>query len=178
MAEASPSQAIDAARIRVRYGEPGDAAALNDLYDHYIQHTPITFDLEPWSLEQRLAWLSEFKRDGPHRLIVAEHEGTLLGYASSHRFREKAAYSTTVETSIYCRHDVTGKGVGSLLYGALFEALKGESLHLAVAGVTLPNDASVAIHRRFGFEPVGVYHAVGRKFGRYWDVAWFEKPLP
>jgi phosphinothricin acetyltransferase len=178
MTDASLSKTIDAARVHVRYGEPGDAAALNELYNHYIMTTPITFDLEPWSLEQRLRWLEGFRQNGPHRLLVAEQDGILLGYASSHQFREKAAYSTTVETSIYCRRDVTGKGIGSLLYGALFEALRNEPLRLAVAGITLPNDPSVAIHRRFGFQPVGVYHAVGRKFGQYWDVAWFEKLLP
>jgi phosphinothricin acetyltransferase len=178
MAGSSPASAIDAQRVRVRYGETRDAPALNDLYNHYILTTPITFDLEPWSPEQRLRWVEGFNQDGPHRLVVAERDGVLLGYASSHQFREKAAYSTTVETSIYCRQDVKGKGIGSLLYGALFEALKDEPLHLAVAGITLPNDASVAIHQRFGFQPVGVYHAVGRKFDQYWDVGWYEKPLP
>jgi phosphinothricin acetyltransferase len=178
MTDVSVSKTIDAERVSVRPGEARDASALNDLYNHYILTTPITFDIEPWSLEQRLSWLDAFEQDGPHRLVVAEQDGVLLGYASSHQFREKSAYSTTVETSIYCRQDVTGKGIGSLLYGALFEALRDEPIHLAVAGVTLPNDASVAIHRRFGFEPIGVYHAVGRKFDQYWDVAWFEKLLP
>jgi phosphinothricin acetyltransferase len=83
----------------------------------------------------------------------------------------------TVETSVYCGPEATGRGVGTALYTALFDALKDEPLHRAIAGATLPNDASVALHRRFRFEPVGVTHAVGYKLGRYWDVAWLEKAL-
>jgi phosphinothricin acetyltransferase len=177
MADASLSKTLDTRLVQVRYGTSADASSLNDLHNPFILTTPITFDLEPWSLEQRLAWLEGFSGKGPHRLLVAEFEGALLGFASSHRYREKAAYATTIETSIYCRQDATGRGIGSLLYGALFDALKGEPIHMAIAGITLPNDASVAIHRRFGFGLSGVNHAVGRKFGRYWDVAWYEKPL-
>ncbi len=178
MPDLSLARPLDPKRVVVRYGESGDAAALNELYDHYILATPITFDLEPWTLEQRLDWLAEFRQTGSHRLLVAEHEGVLLGYAGSHSFRDRAAYSTTIETSIYCRPEATGQGIGSLLYGALFEALKGEPIHMAVAGITLPNAASVAIHERFSFTAAGVTHAVGRKFGCYWDVGWFEKTLP
>jgi phosphinothricin acetyltransferase len=177
MVDTSPSRSIDVQRVRIRYAEAVDAAALNELYDHYILTTPITFDLEPWSLAQRLDWLQGFETTGPHRILVAEHDGAILGYASSQRFRDKAAYSTSIETSIYCRQGVTGKGIGSRLYGALFEALKGEPIHMAIAGITLPNDASVAIHERFGFVYAGLNHAVGRKFERYWDVAWYEKRL-
>ena len=171
------SKTIDLARVRVRYAEAADAAAVNEIYNHYILETPITFDLEPWSIEQRLGWLSGFKRDGPYRMLVAEHEGVLLGYAYSHAFRDRAAYDSTIETSIYCRADATGAGLGTLLYTKLFEALAGEDLHVAIAGVTLPNAASVAIHHRFGFKDAGVTHEVGLKFGQYWDVGWFEKPL-
>jgi phosphinothricin acetyltransferase len=168
---------IDLKRIRIRYGEARDAAVLNDLYNPYILETPITFETEPWMLQQRLDWLSRFKETGPYRLLVAEQDGALLGFANSHRYHERAAYSTTIETSVYCDPVATGQGIGTKLYAALFEALKDEPLHMAIAGVTLPNPASEAIHRRFGFQPVGVTHAVGFKLGRYWDVAWFEKRL-
>ena len=168
---------IDPGRVRIRCGETRDAAALNELYNPYILDTPITFEMEPWTLDQRLAWLQGFREDGPFRLLVADHDGEVLGFANSHRYHERAAYSTTIETSVYCSADATGKGIGSLLYDALFEALKDEPLHMAIAGITLPNPASEAIHRRFGFQPVGVTHAVGFKLGRYWDVAWYEKHL-
>jgi phosphinothricin acetyltransferase len=93
------------------------------------------------------------------------------------RYRPKAAYQTTVETSIYLSQDATGRGIETRLYTALFEALRGQDLHRALAGVTLPNPASVSLHRHLGFERAALYREVGRKFGRYWDVAWFQKDL-
>jgi len=79
--------------------------------------------------------------------------------------------------SVYLDPQAGGQGLGSALYARLFDALKGEDVHRALAGVTLPNDASLALHKRFGFEPVGTYSEVGRKFDRYWDVMWIEKLL-
>ena len=89
----------------------------------------------------------------------------------------KPAYSTSVEVSVYCAPEAAGRGVGTLLYASLFEALAGEDLHRAYAGITQPNEASVRLHARFGFRPIGMYEEVGRKFDRYWDVAWYEKKL-
>jgi phosphinothricin acetyltransferase len=108
--------------------------------------------------------------------MVAEENGLVLGYAGTMGFRPKAAYDTTVELTIYCAQEAIGKKVGSRLYSALFEALKKEDINRYVAGYTLPNAASAALHERFGFQAVGVYTEVGRKFGRYWDVAWMERP--
>src|SRR5207253_5040867 len=108
---------------------------------------------------------------------VAEKNGLVVGYAGTTRFRPKPAYDTTVETTVYCSSETIGKGVGSRLYAALFEAIAGEDIHRIVAGYTLPNPASAALHARFGFKPVGIFSEVGRKFGRYWDVAWNERPL-
>jgi len=109
--------------------------------------------------------------------VAADGRGQAMGYASSSQFRTKAAYDTTVESSIYCRAEVVGRGVGTMLYRALFETLKGEDVNRIVAGVTLPNPASLALHERCGFRQVGAFSSVGRKFGRYWDVAWLERPL-
>ena len=100
-----------------------------------------------------------------------------VGYASSSVFRPKAAYETSVETSVYVDPGWTGRGVGSRLYERLFAALEQEDVHRAYAGITLPNSGSVALHERFGFTLVGVFTHAGRKFGRYWDVAWYEKHL-
>jgi phosphinothricin acetyltransferase len=91
------------------------------------------------------------------------------------RFRPKAAYETTVETTIYCAPEAAGKGIGSQLYAALFETLRGEDIHRFVAGYTMPNAATAAIHDRFGFKVVGVFSEVGRKFGKYWAVCWTER---
>ncbi|MFQ5843947.1 MAG: GNAT family N-acetyltransferase, partial [Planctomycetota bacterium] len=101
----------------------------------------------------------------------------VVGYACSTPFRPKPAYRTSVETTVYVAPAATGRGVGGRLYQALFDALAGEELHRAYAGIVPPNPASVALHRRFGFHEVGVAREVGHKLGRYWDVAWFEKGL-
>jgi phosphinothricin acetyltransferase len=161
----------------VRPAVDSDLPALTDIYNHYIVNTPITFDVVPLVPEQRRPWFDDHSAGGRHRLLVAEDEGRLVGYATTSRFRPKAAYDTTVESSVYCRADCVRRGVGTLLYRALFETIAGEDVHQIVAGVTLPNPASLALHERLGFRPVGVFPSVGRKFDRYWDVGWFERPL-
>ncbi|WP_328386259.1 GNAT family N-acetyltransferase [Streptomyces sp. NBC_00400] len=104
-------------------------------------------------------------------------EGALLGYATSSAFRPKAAYTPSVEVTVYCAPHAAGRGIGTLLYTSLFEALAGEDVHRAYAGITQPNEASTRLHTRFGFRHIGTYTEVGRKFGRYWDVAWYQKDL-
>jgi len=110
-------------------------------------------------------------------MLVAVEAGVVVGYAGTARFRAKAAYDTTVEATIYCAHDATGRGIGTKLYAALFDAIANEDINRIVAGITLPNDVSIALHERLGFRRVGIYSEVGRKFGRYWDVIWLERPL-
>jgi phosphinothricin acetyltransferase len=162
----------------VRPAALDDLPALTDIYNHYIVHTAITFDLETFTAATRRAWFDDHALAGPHRLLVAtDDRGGCLGYASSSRWRPKPAYDTTVETSVYCRPDALGRGCGSALYTALFTALAREDVRTMVAGVSLPNPGSLALHEKFGFLPVGVFHQVGRKFDAFWDVAWFERPV-
>jgi phosphinothricin acetyltransferase len=166
--------------VQVSPGGEADLPALTDIYNHYVRETAVTFDVTPLTTSERRPWLLSHPEDGPHQLTVARIPGSggrVLGYATSSAFRPKAAYATSVETSIYLASDVGGRGIGTLLYARLFEALAAEDVHRAYAGVALPNDASVRIHERFGFRQVGLYEEVGRKFGRYHDVAWFEKRL-
>jgi phosphinothricin acetyltransferase len=164
-------------RIDIRPAEISDLPSLTAIYNYYVEHTPITFDVEPYTLERRAAWFEQFALTGRYRLLVAHRAGEILGYAGTIRFRPKAAYDTTVETTIYCADDATGKGIGRLLYAALFDAIAAEDIRTLVAGYTLPNPASEALHARFGFEPMGTFRDIGRKFGRYWDVAWMQRPL-
>ena len=161
----------------IRAANRGDLSRLTEIYNYYVVNTPITFDLEPLTVEARASWFDEHSEQGPHRLLVAEEDAVVLGYASSGRFRAKPAYATTVESSVYCAPEATGRGIGSKLYSALFEAIAGEDINRIVAGVVIPNDASIALHQRFGFRAIGTFTENGRKFGRYWDVVWFERPL-
>ncbi|MGC2330964.1 MAG: N-acetyltransferase family protein [Candidatus Acidiferrales bacterium] len=163
--------------ISIRPAVRGDLARLTEIYNHYVVHAPVTFDLEPYAVERREAWFSQFGASGPYRLFVAQGNGSVVAYAGTTRFRPKAAYETTVETTIYCDPRAIGQGIGSLLYRALFDALQVEDIRRIVAGYTLPNPASAALHQRFGFKLVGIFTENGRKFGRYWDVAWNERPL-
>jgi phosphinothricin acetyltransferase len=162
---------------RIRTVTPDDLEAVNDIYNHYVRTSHVTFDIEPASLDRRQEWLRE-RSGGRHRVLVAQDGRHVLGYASSGPHRARIGYATTVETSVYVDPACTGHGVGASLYGALFEALRDEDLHRALAGIALPNPASVALHRRFAFTQVALFTEQGRKFGRYWDVAWFERALP
>ena len=103
--------------------------------------------------------------------------GVAIGWASSGPFKDRAAYDTSVETSVYLAPGEQGQGAGRRLYQTLFDALAREDVHRAFGGIALPNEASVGLHLAMGFHHVGTYSEVGRKFGQFWDVAWYEKGL-
>jgi phosphinothricin acetyltransferase len=163
--------------IAIRRVEQGDLAALLGIYNYYVRETPVTFDIEPRSLAQRQQWLDSFAPTGRYQCFVAVKDGEAVGWASSHSYKDRAAYDTTVMSSVYLAPDACGLGLGRRLYATLFEALKNEDIHRVFGGITLPNAASAGLHLAFGFEPVGIYREVGRKFGRFWDVATYLKPL-
>lgn len=165
------------AEILIRAANSNDLPRLTEIYNHYVITSPITFDIEPYTVERRATWFAQFAPIGRYRLLVAEENGIVLGYAGTTRFRPKAAYDTTVETTIYCAPEAIGKGIGAKLYAALFEAIAQEDIHRILAGYAIPNPASAALHERFGFKLVGIFRENGRKFGKYWDVAWNERPL-
>jgi len=155
----------------------GDLDQINDIYNQYVIETHYTFDLEPLTMDARREWFTRYADQGPHRVFVATAGEQVAGFASSSRYRPKAGYNTSVETSVYLAPEVVGKGTGTRLYEALLGALRDQDLHRAYAGIALPNPASIALHERFGFKRVALFTEQGRKFGRHWDVAWFEKPL-
>jgi phosphinothricin acetyltransferase len=161
----------------VRPGREADLTQLNELYNHYVRETPITFDIEPITIEQQVEWFGHYAEGGRHRLLVAADDQRVLGYATSSPVHPRPAHATSIEASIYLAPDATGHGIGTELYARLFEELEGEDVHRAYGGITIPNGASIALHERFGFRRVAYFTEQGRKFGRYWDVAWYEKRL-
>ena len=163
--------------LLVRLAAESDLEPLNDLYNQYVKDTHFTFDLEPMTMEARREWFTHYGQAGRHRLLVAVSDHAVVGYASSSQWRNRPAYDTSVETSVYLAPEAVGRGAGTRLYEELFKSLEDEDVHRAYAGISLPNPASVALHERFGFKRVAHFTEQGRKFGRYWDVAWFEKPL-
>jgi phosphinothricin acetyltransferase len=164
------------AGVEVREGRESDLPRLLEIYNHYVEHSHVTFDTTPKTPVQRLAWFADFRREGPYRLFVVETGGTVQGYASSRVFRARPAYDRSVESSVYLAAESSGMGLGSALYERLLNVLREEqSVHRVYGGVAIPNESSVALHQRFGFKQAATFSEVGFKFGRYWDVVWFER---
>ncbi len=164
--------------LLVRPAVEDDVPAMMAIYNHYVETSHATFDIDPVSLENRLAWFGGYGESGPFRLVVAEQDGQVIGYAGSGKFREKPAYVTSVEMTVYVDPDARGQGVGAQMYRRLFALLEDEPIHRAYAGITLPNPASLALHRQFGFRDIGLYDEVGFKLGMYWSVLWLARPMP
>ena len=169
--------------FNIRQAREADVPAIGDLYNYFVRQTAITFDLEEVSLENRIKWFDQFDQfdqfgeTGRYRLFVAGTGGALAGFAYSSRYRAKAAYDTTVETTIYTRDDTQRRGLGRALYGALFTALEGENIHRAIAVIAEPNAASDGLHSALGFRKIGVLSDVGYKCGRFRSTGYWEKAM-
>ncbi len=162
-------------RIRDAIGE--DLARLVEIYNYFVSTSHVTFDTKTFVVEQRRPWLQSFTATGRYRLLLAEVDGVIAGYASSQRLRPKPAYDCSVETTVYVAPEYARRGLGAMLYHALFAALAGSGVHQAFAGIALPNEASVALHEAIGFRHVGTFPEAGFKFDRYWDIAWYARRL-
>lgn len=162
--------------ILVRPASIADLSGITEIHNYYVKHTHIVFDVRPFSPEQRVPWFKEHTDNSRHRILVAENDDRkIVGYTATGSFRSKEAYETTVEVSIACDPESVNQGIGTQLYKALFPLLEREDIHRVVAGIAQPNAASNALHERFGFQKVGTFSQVGRKFGKFWDVLWMEK---
>lgn len=159
--------------IIIRNATPQDAEGIAGIYNHYIENTVITFEEEPVSpndfakrigdvLSASLPWL------------VAEQDGTILGYAYATPWKQRAAYRFSAEATIYLHPASGGQGIGSRLYGELLPTLQQRGIHAVMGGIALPNSASVALHEKFGFRKVAHFEEVGFKFGRWVDVGYWE----
>jgi phosphinothricin acetyltransferase len=157
----------------IRVPEDADFAAIADITNHYIVSSAIHFAYEPFTeAEMRDMWHGYRDR---FPWLVAADGGRVIGYAKASTWRGRTAYDWTAEIGLYVAHDVRGRGTGRALYGALLEELTRRGFRSAIAGVTLPNDASLALHRAFGFASVGVVRDAGFKHGRWHDVEFFQK---
>lgn len=154
-----------------------DLPTVAAIHTHYVVRTTTTFNTEVRTPRE---WTDRFERDivdGPYHLLVAEVDGVVRGYVETQRFRPKPAYARSLELSVYVDPEATRTGAGGALYGALFRRLEGTSYHRAYSIIALPNDASVAFHERWGFVHRGTLTEAGYKFGRYLDVAYYERAL-
>ncbi len=162
----------------IRHAHPSDLPALREITNHYIEHTIANFKTTPLDALEFSNWFDTFSLTGPYRLLIAEEEGDVLGYAATIQFNPRAGYSSSAAVSIYLHPDKRRKGLGSKLYTELFKILEDSDLHRLYAGITVPNDASIALHAKMGFREAARYSEVGRKFDQWLDVVWMERHFP
>jgi L-amino acid N-acyltransferase len=162
--------------INVRPATAADLPAINDIYNHYVLNSTCTYQETPEPIESREAW---FARHGTqHPVIVAvDAGGAVVGWGSLSGYHARSAYRFTVENSVYLRHDLRGKGIGSLLLTELIALARALGHHSIIAGIDADQPASVALHRRAGFEQVGRMNQVGFKFGKWLDVIYMQLML-
>jgi len=150
---------------------PEDANAIAKIYNHYIEQTVVTFEMQAVDSHEIQKRIQAILADGFPWLVKLDSAGEVVGYAYVGPWRARAAYRASVESALYVSHDQTGKGIGRGLYEALLNRLKESGdVHVVVGVITVPNEASIGLHRKLGFKEGGLYREVGRKFDRWIDV--------
>jgi L-amino acid N-acyltransferase YncA len=160
----------------IRQAVPTDAEAIARIYNHYIRDTVITFEEEPVSCSEMAERIAEVS-SASLPWLVAEQDGTVLGYAVASKWKGRSAYRFSVETTIYLAPNCLGRGIGTRLYQPLLKQLKDLRLHVAIGGIALPNAASLALHEKLGFRKVAEFAEVGFKFRRWIDVGYWQLTL-
>jgi len=163
--------------LSLRPATVDDAEAIRSIYNPEVLESTVTFDLVPRSLEEQRSWLAA--RSGAHAVLVAESpdDHAVVGFGSLSAYKDRPAYSTTVEDSVYVRRDQQGRGVGRLLLAELLSVATLHGFHAVMARIVAGHDASIRLHASLGFEVVGTEREVGRKFGRWLDVAVMQRLL-
>ncbi len=159
--------------MNIRPARSDDAGQIAAIYDHYITTSHATFEMEPIDGAEMLQRMNDGWAAG-YPFLVCERDAEILGYAYGRQFRPRRAYLHSIEVSVYIKKDKEGKGIGSLLYQALFDEIRNKNFHTIIAGISLPNDASIRLHEKFGFNKVAHFCEVGRKFDRWIDVGYWQ----
>jgi L-amino acid N-acyltransferase YncA len=150
-----------------------DAAQIAEIYNYYIETSHATFELEKIdSVEMKNRIDETFQKNYP--FLACEENGEIIGYAYGRQYRPRRAYMHSIEVSIYIKNGADGKGVGTMLYQKMLPEILQKNFHAIIAGISLPNEASVRLHEKFGFEKVAHFREVGFKFNRWIDVAYWE----
>jgi len=160
---------------RIRLATIDDAEAIRQIYNPEVTSSTVNFDLVPRTLSDQRAWLAA--HSGAHPAVVAVHLDEVVGFGSLSAYRDRPAYATTVEDSVYVRGDARGEGVGRLLLEELVRLGRAHGFHAMMARVVGGHEASIGLHRQCGFELVGVEREVGRKLGRWLDVVLMQRLL-
>ncbi len=162
--------------MNIRPAKIDDALSISQIYNYYVENTVVTFEEEPVSkgeMEKRIK--DVYASSLPW--LVAEENNEIYGYAYATKWKARAAYRYSVEVTVYLHHKFIGNGLGSMLYASLFEALQKLEVNAVIGGIALPNDASEALHEKFGMQKVAHFKGVGFKFSKWVDVAYWEKEL-
>lgn len=154
--------------VRIRRATPADAPAIAAIYNHEVEHETSTFDLVPRSVADQEQW--QAARDGAFGVFVAELDGEVVGFGALSPYKERAAYRTTVEDSVYVRRDMGRRGIGRLILSHLLDTAADGGFHAVMARITTLSFGSIALHESLGFATVGIEREVGRKFGKWLDV--------
>jgi phosphinothricin acetyltransferase len=162
--------------VTIRHATPADAEAIRSIYNYEVEHETATFDLVPRTLEDQLAWQNA--RQGAFCVFVADRAGDVVGFGALSPYKERAAYRTTVEDSVYVRRDLARLGIGRIMLQHLLDTASAGGFHSVMARITTLSEGSIALHRAMGFEMVGIEREVGRKFNRWLDVALMQYLVP
>jgi len=157
----------------VRPAQAGDAQSIAEIYNYYIRNTSITFEEQDVTAVEMAQRIKETTAEELPYLVL-EEDGVLRGYAYASKWKGRCAYRYSVEITVYLSPDAGGHGYGSLLYTQLFSELKTLGYHVAMAGISLPNEASIALHEKFGMRKVAHFEEVGFKFDQWVDVAYWQ----
>ncbi|MCX6146944.1 MAG: GNAT family N-acetyltransferase [Candidatus Kapabacteria bacterium] len=159
----------------IRLAKISDSENIYNIYKEIVENSTISFEYEivsRYEIERRIqSVIANFP------WIICEVDGKFAGYAYANKHKERSAYKWCVDTSIYVDKNFYKMGIGKALYTKLFDILKAQGFINAYAGIALPNDASIALHKSLGFEIIGIYHKTGYKFGKWIDVSWWEKKI-
>ncbi len=149
-----------------------DTSQIADIYNYYILNTVITFETEPLSENEIQKRINNITTNYPW--IVYEDKNEILGYAYASQWNSRCAYKSTIETTIYLKNNLKGKGIGTTLYQELINRVKKMKIHAIIGGVALPNKASIALHEKLGYTKVAQFKEVGYKFNKWIDVGYWE----
>jgi len=162
--------------LNIRKATENDAFAVSTIYNHYIDNSHATFEVERIDANEMHRRINEIQAGG-YPFLICQDEDEIVGYAYANRYKARLAYQHSVEVTVYIKDGFAGKGVGTLLYEQLFSELKNRNIHAVIAGISQPNDASVRLHEKFGMEKVAHFREVGRKFDRWIDVGYWERVI-
>ncbi len=161
--------------MKIRECQENDISGICQIYNYYIENTVITFEEVSVRVSEMSERVKSYTKSWPW--LVCEVDGAIVGYAYAGKWKERAAYKNSVEISVYIHNTLCGKGYGKALYIALLDSLCKLGCHAVIGGIALPNEASVRLHEYFGMKKVAHFTEVGFKFGRWIDVAYWEKVL-